>query len=1313
MTLRVKKCAFGLAVCPDTLRFMRMSVKSALLGAVALSATVSCSGDFNTSRPPTQKTTLGDDMYSTLCDRVGASVLAEDLSGASYHALCHMAPNGTYANKVDESPAALPPVAGNAVLPRKYAVAKLEAMARRRKDLIQAFNATFDDGDVPIPFDSSGRTIKGHAALTAFLQAIVPLYEHNSVEPKSEPMMPGLTRATGRLFAALAGPGDSPYTDFAKNSGTRKQANQDMGKIAGAAQGAMASIAGRQGYRPLRVALGAIRPALAYPGLREMAQTLVPELGPGGSMHDQLQNVLGAIQQDLATVVDNPQSPTPYQLVDPTKLQPNRARTDMEVLRAILLSEDPAFAASGAQPQYLVRRDLRGFALPAPGQSVIGVDAYGRARVDGLGRFLAAGGSGLAKVDTPFLVPDFTRVGTPDAFGRALVNGQLVYRYIDTSQTFGASAMRDLVPLLDPDPTNKHETVTDLLAGAYRLFGDQSKETGAWGSDYQKFNGATSPWTDLIYAAGWMFADKDSDATLTMFKELATKHEQVLARVIGAALEVRKISNKYPNVKLDPSDTFWDEMAEEVVKIAKDPALFKDVLRALENPDVQQYAGKAFGNYSAYRDALTYDPNNLNGAPLNLTDGGNSHADPHNPVDYSKPDTGVARSEFHRILQIIHDVDGVNACNKAGAKVSMKLLGFNISWPLIGSYKECELFVFQNMGVVYLDSILGKGKLQIRAGGLNTLINIGSTLGLNPDQLLEQASGITGMTQTPTPAAFNRLVFFGADGGKYGTMPDLDTYVAGKNANTNKFISGLIDPLSTVGCPTRTVQDPQGQLGPLQLADCSLPGGSKNDLSRIRDHGTIFTWEKFNFYKAMRPLLKAFDDHNASPLFLELMETLYRHWPSAQHSQAECTHTGTWIKGQPGYNPKYCAESGLSHYEPILAQAFKTDLIPALGALVKTIDGMTVQDPRNGTSHQGLDLLRYTTRVLFDPAYAAEVHMVDRGGKAATTWADGKTPKPQLTLFDLFAQAMREIDQKLVGGPRLQRWHSGRSQLVDQFLSVDGTKTNAAFHNKAVPKAMPILIDVLRAQINANCPHRETASTACNWAVGNKKLPGDQNKPITRAVIDTFNSPVFATTMNLLDKMNQDPKSRRELEKLLHYLLEQGSGNNALHATMTSLSDMMQLLSDDVNMQPIYNAVSLAAAPASDTVPIPGCQPTQSNDCRKPTPGATDRVLEALQTLTAEPNGQKNPYDQYRILDRILKNLVTPMDPNNPQSMTPIEVFLDTVAEVNRVDASAPVDEPLTAQDYAYVFGTVRDFLTSNRRGLEQFYEIIKHRDGN
>ena len=55
---------------------------------------------------------------------------------------------------------------------------------------------------------------------------------------------------------------------------------------------------------------------------------------------------------------------------------------------------------------------------------------------------------------------------------------------------------------------------------------------------------------------------------------------------------------------------------------------------------------------------------------------------------------------------------------------------------------------------------------------------------------------------------------------------------------------------------------------------------------------------------------------------------------------------------------------------------------------------------------------------------------------------------------------------------------------------------------------------------------------------------------------------------------------------------------------------------------------------------------------------------------------------------------------------------LDTFAEVNRLDASAGREEPLSPDDLKLVFATMRDFLTSKTRGMEQLYEIMRHRNG-
>ena len=64
---------------------------------------------------------------------------------------------------------------------RQLAIAKLNAMVRRRGDLIAALNATFRDDPVNDPFHK-GATVRGHEALQRMLQRIVPLYETNPID---------------------------------------------------------------------------------------------------------------------------------------------------------------------------------------------------------------------------------------------------------------------------------------------------------------------------------------------------------------------------------------------------------------------------------------------------------------------------------------------------------------------------------------------------------------------------------------------------------------------------------------------------------------------------------------------------------------------------------------------------------------------------------------------------------------------------------------------------------------------------------------------------------------------------------------------------------------------------------------------------------------------------------------------------------------------------------------------------------------------------------------------------------------------------
>src|SRR5262249_16946981 len=147
----------------------------------------------------------------------------------------------------------------------------------------------------------------------------------------------------------------------------------------------------------------------------------------------------------------------------------------------------------------------------------------------------------------------------------------------------------------------------------------------------------------------------------------------------------------------------WDEMAGILARITARPGLLTKLLGALADDTLVTPAGgaldlgDAFKQFARARDELTYDQNDLNGPARTLTDSPPSTLDPHNPVNWMQPMTGQNRSCLERTLKAIHDVNGVKACNKDGATVEANIGGLSVSWPLIGSYTECELFQFDNL----------------------------------------------------------------------------------------------------------------------------------------------------------------------------------------------------------------------------------------------------------------------------------------------------------------------------------------------------------------------------------------------------------------------------------------------------------------------------------------------------------------------------------------------------------------------------------------------------------------------------------------
>lgn len=1302
-----------------------LSARALVPLAVAATAAISCH-DIDTTRIAPPSATLGDDMYGVFCDRLGASSFTEDLTGASYRAICHFDKNGKYGDKVDVSGLPKPETAKHEEA-RRLSVAKLETMARRRNDLIHAINAIFPDDVIPDVRKGGDATIRLHDALLDFSQTLVPLYESNPIDAKAEPLFPTQTRSMGRLLGAMAD--SAPARD------------------------ALSRIWGRRGYRPFPVGIGAMRPALAYPDLRKLTTSALAVLGPDGTAAPELQHMLTVAKQEFVTSKPVVAPQGAYKLLDTAAAQPNRPRSNIEVTAAIMLSEDDSFAANDSEPErYIALRDRRGFVsitggAPAPFSDL---DNDGYPDVDAFGRFVTGNG-GTVPFDPPFFIPGVT-VGQVDAFGRPK---DAPYAYIDTSRTALGAIARHLVPLVDPteiasadDPapwSSEHEALMYALAGAYTLYGPREaaeydypaeapddQKAKAVKLPYQRFRAEDSPIPDLLHAAGQVLADEDSDALLLSLIDLFENHENTVAALMGAALKIRQIAKDHdqmaalgvePKAELAYDVTIWEEIAQIAGEIARRPGLTEALLKAMASDVLvssqgsvgkSNHMGETLSTFMLNRDKLDYNPQSINAPALNVTVGGNSIADPQTAVDQTKPKSGDNRSCLQRSLQIIHDANGGPSCNKAGGLVhiNLSLIGFNINltWPITGfpvfdtPYTQCELFQFDNLAVFYLDTMLPldhpkRSKLEILASGLNFIINTGASVGLDVDETFAASSGIDGMTLHPTPQALNRLVFFGATSDLYPTI-SLDPLIGSTNSVTNTFVSDLIEPVSAAHCP------PNANGVPF-CADVE-------STLRVRDKETIFLWERLGFYEYLQPMVIAFaedttnndvnqcnapasyTDCTGEQLFVALIDTLNRHWPTKDHGD-ECQKSGN-----AKTNKSYCSEAGVANYEPLLADAFRTDLIHALHDFAKVavdISKITVQrGPAKGQTWTGAQVLEKMTKILFDPAYAKSVNMVDRKGNKSTLWVDG-TVQPQVTGYSLFADALHGIDvrfdtacscagksgkelddcnQALItcqedAVKRKAQWKQARSLLVDEFLSVDGSGGGASFHNKATPRVVTSLLRVVREQLNANCPDRE-AGTPCVWA---KKTLADK-------LSEVIGGPVFAAIMDVQEKIRRDPAARRELERFLQYALVAAGNGEELQAMLASLADMLQVMADDGNMSPIFNAVASAMSPESDAEG----------------PGAADTTIKVLKALTGDE------YDRYHVLDHVLPKMVTPMDDGS--NLSPVEIFMDVIADVNRIDASSP--DPLQADDYQTIMTTVRDFLVDDTRGLEQFYHIVQNR---
>src|SRR5690606_37106231 len=169
------------------------------------------------------------------------------------------------------------------------------------------------------------------------------------------------------------------------------------------------------------------------------------------------------------------------------------------------------------------------------------------------------------------------------------------------------------------------------------------------------------------------------------------------------------------------------------------------VMRSFSDPRSEQL-GEIYGGLMRYRDRITFNPSAVNAAPVGFP--------LDQPVDHAMDDTFDNESLFQRTLALIDGLNGVRVCNRAGARLNLNvpIIG-SITWPpsFADAYDECELIDIPNVAEAYALAILGRYELELESSFINFVADAADSLGISVDEMLEESSGIDGLTRHPTP----------------------------------------------------------------------------------------------------------------------------------------------------------------------------------------------------------------------------------------------------------------------------------------------------------------------------------------------------------------------------------------------------------------------------------------------------------------------------------------------------------------------------------------------------------------------------------
>jgi hypothetical protein len=338
-------------------------------------------------------------------------------------------------------------------------------------------------------------------------------------------------------------------------------------------------------------------------------------------------------------------------------------------------------------------------------------------------------------------------------------------------------------------------------------------------------------------------------------------------------------------------------------------------------------------------------------------------------------------------------------------------------------------------------------------------------------------------------------------------------------------------------------------------------------------------------------------------------------------------------------------------------------------------------------------------RVLLDPARTPGLKA--RDGRTFALRNDG-TPTQGLSAAYLFFDALKGIDKAFeswaMAHPgdtdRQANLKAARSQVVDTYLSVKGTGPSAAFENPAIVRALPKVLDTLRAQLSSHCPRDPKHPEApCVWAA--ETLP--------KEVEEWMSGPSYAAAVDLLDVVRKDETARRELERLALYLIDDtavGGQPSRLTTSLAAAADSLLFLNGASNLTPIYRMMSTAALPIE--------RDAGGRILQRGFVASSVDLLARLYARCVDETGKTRPdmeVDPHRAFGEVLKRMVMPIE-SRADGQSPAELLVSILSDVNRADPSKT--DAFQGADFGNIAKELNEFLLDPAQGLEQVYEVIR-----